>query len=251
MTFTQRSLIFVIFAALIAAVPFASATTCSNATLNGVYGVLSSGLNGSLLPATSLVQATFNGAGTVTGSATKSSDGTILTYATSGTYSVSSNCTGTLSWTNEEGKTETANFVLNSSNKGAFAIQADTSHVQSSVAAAQGTATCTDKGVKHTYSMELTGTDLSIGQVAAVGQLVLNGKGSISGTVTLSLYGTIVNDVSVTGTYSISSNCTGTATITPSGESAINLSLVLVSTDKEIMAIETDNNTVVSGILLE
>jgi len=251
MTFTQRSFIFVIFAALITAVPFASATTCSNATLNGVYGVLSSGLNGSLLPATTVVQVTFNGAGTASGTATGSSDGTIQTETFTGTYSVASNCTGTISWTNANGKVLNANFVMNSSNKGAFAIETDASHLQTMVVTEQGTATCTNKGVKKTYSLELTGTDLSVGQIGVVGQLVLNGTGTITGKVTLSLYGTIVNDVSVTGTYSISSNCTGTATITPEGQSAINLSLVVVNSDKQILAVETDNNTVVSGMLLE
>ena len=246
-----RSFVFVILLTLCFALPIASATTCTNSSLNGVYGWLATGLNGSLVPAASLTQATFNGAGSVTGSTTKSKDGTILTYTFTGTYSIASNCTGILSVTNETGQLESTNFVLNNLNKGAFGIQTVSNHVQTAVAASQGTATCTDKGVKHTYSVELTGTDLAIGQIGAVGQFVLNGTGSISGTLTLSLYGTIVYDASVTGTYTINSNCTGTAQITPQGVSTINLSLVVLSTDKEIMAIETDANTVISGILLE
>jgi hypothetical protein len=123
--------------------------------------------------------------------------------------------------------------------------------VQAAVAVAQGTAKCTDAGAKHTYSMELTGIVTSVGQVALAGQLVLNGKGSITGTATLSLDGSIVNAAPVTGTYTINSNCTGTAQFTPKGQSAINLALVVVNADKEMLAVETDASTIVSGILQE
>ncbi len=244
-------MVVVICAALMAAVSTASAATCTNASLKGVYGVIASGLNGSLEPATSIVLATFDGAGNGTGYTTKSDDGTIITYTSTGTYQIKKNCTGTLTDTNQNDQVEHQNIVLNNSEKGAFVIQTDAPHVMAAVAVAQGTATCTDAGVKHTYSMELTGSVISVGQVAVVGQLVLNGTGSISGKATLSLHGDIVNNVSVTGTYSISSNCTGIAQITPKGESTINLALIVVNADKELLAVETDTNTIVSGILQE
>jgi hypothetical protein len=239
------------FAALIAAVPAASAATCSNASLNGVYGIISSGLNGSLQPATSVNRVSLDGAGNATGSATKSIDGTIVTYTFTGTYQIAKNCTGTATWTNQDGATEHDNIYLNNGNKGGFLIQTDANHVQSSVGVSQGTAKCTNAGVKHAYSLQLTGTVISVGQIAVGGQISLDGKGSVSGTATLSLNGTIENSLTVTGTYSINSDCTGTAQITPQGLSPINLSLLVVNADKEIMAIETDTNTIVSGTLVE
>jgi hypothetical protein len=251
MNFTKGSILFMILVALIAAVPAASATACTNATLTGVYGSVESGLNGSLEPAASITQVSMDGAGNLTGWQTKSTDGTIVTYTSTGTYQVNSDCTGTVTWINQDGSTRHDDFYLNSANKGGFLIQTDASHVQSGVFVAQGKTTCTDKGVKKTYSVELTGTDLSVGQVALGGQLKLNGTGSISGTATLSLDGTIYNSVSVTGTYTINSNCTGTAQITPQGLSAINLSLVVVDADKEMLVVETDTNTIVSGTLLQ
>lgn len=251
MNFTKGTIVVVICAALMAAVPTASAANCTNASINGVYGVVSSGLNGSLQPAAGINQVTVDGAGNATGSAIKSINGTIVTYTLTGTYQIKKNCTGTATWTNQDGEVEHDNLVLNNGDKGAFLIQTDANHVQSSVVVAQGAATCTNAGVKHTYSVELTGSVTSVGQVAMAGQLVLNGTGSISGKATLSLNGNIVNAVPVTGTYSISSNCTGTAQITPSGQSAINLALVVVDADKEMMAVETDTNTIVSGILQE
>jgi hypothetical protein len=226
---------------------------CTNASIKGVYGILSTGLNGSLQPAATVNRVVIDGAGNSTGSATKSINGTIVTYNFTGMYQIASNCTGMSTWTNQNNQVEHDNFYLNDGNKGAFLIQTDANHVQSSFAVAQGTVTCTNLGVKHTYSVQLTGTDVSVGQVALSGQLILNGgiPGSIKGTATLSKNGTIVNSVPVTRTYAINSDCTGTATITPRGQSPISLSLLVVNADKEIMAIETDTNTIVTGVLQE
>ena len=248
---TISSVVFAIFIVLMTAVPAAHGATCTNASVSGIYGIISSGLNGSLQPATSVNRVVADGAGNATGVATKSIDGQLVTYNFTGTYQISKDCTGTATWTNQQGATEHDNLYLNNGKKGAFLIQTDGNHVQSSTALAMGTATCTDLGVKHSYSMQLTGTVISIGQVAIGGELALNGTGSIKGTATLSLNGTIDNALPVSGTYTINSDCTGTAQITPQGMSPINLSLLVVSADKQIMAIETDNNTIVSGMLQE
>lgn len=245
---SKNSAVLVMFAAMVA-VPAASAATCNNASIKGVYGILSSGLNGSLQPATSVNRIVVDGAGNATGFATKSIDGTIVTYNITGTYQISKNCTGTSTWTNQSGDTEHDNVYLNNGNKGAFLIQTDSNHVQSSTAVAQGTVTCTNLGVKKAYSMQLTGIVTSVGQVAVGGQLNLNGSGSLTGTATLSLNGAIKNGLSVSGTYQINSDCTGIAQLTPQGMSPINLTLLVVNADKEIMAIETDTNTIVSGTL--
>jgi hypothetical protein len=121
--------------------------------------------------------------------------------------------------------------------------------VQSSIAVAQGNAVCTNLGVKHSYAMEATGSILGIGQVAVAGRLTLNGTGSLSGTETFSLNGSIHSAVPVQGSYQINSDCTGTATITPKGQSATHLNLLVVNADKEIMLIETDSNTIVAGTM--
>ena len=247
----KGKILLVLCAALLAALPTNLSATCTNASIKGVYGVMSGGLNGSLQPATGINQVTVDGAGNATGTATKSINGTIVTYTYTGTYQIAKNCTGSATWTNQNNQVEHDNLVLNNANKGAFLIQTDANHVQAGVAVAQGTAVCTDLGVKHNYSTNLTGSVTSVGQVAFVGQLVLNGTGSITGTATLSLNGSIVSAVPVTGTYTINANCTGTAQITPKGQSPMNLALVVVSADKEMLAVETDTNTIVSGTLQE
>jgi hypothetical protein len=76
-----------------------------------------------------------------------------VTFATTGTYQVSANCTGSATLTNQDGQTEHDNFVLNNVHKGGFLIQTDANHVESAIAAAQGLATCTNLGAKHTFSL--------------------------------------------------------------------------------------------------
>jgi hypothetical protein len=227
------------------------AATCTNASLKGVYGLSASGLNGSGVPASSVYQITADGNGNVTGTATKSIDGSPVTFTFTGTYQLAKNCTGTTAFTNQDGQTEHDNFVMNNGNKGAFLIQTDANHVESSFAVAQGTATCTNLAVKHTYSLQATGQLVGVGQAAVEGQLVLNGKGSITGTATLSVNGSITSAVAVTGTYAINSDCTGTITIAPQGLSTINFNAVIVDADKELLLVETDNNSIVTGILQE
>ncbi len=239
--------VFVVMAALLAATPTVHAA-CSNASVTGTYGIISTGLNGSGQPASSVDQVTADGAGNITGTSTKSINGSIVTFPFTGTYQISINCTGKATFNNQDGSTEHDSIFLNNGNKGAFLIQTDAAHVQSSVGAAQGSATCTNLGVAHAYTLEATGIVTGLGQVAVAGRLTFNGTGSISGSETQSLNGAI-STLSVTGTYQINSDCTGTASITPKGMSAMNLSLVVVSSGKEIMLIETDNGTIVAGTM--
>ncbi len=229
---------------------------CSNASIKGTYGILSTGLNGSAQPASSVDQITVDGMGNLSGTSTKSIDGTIVTYNIIGTYSITASCTGTAIFNNQEGDIEHDNIFLNGLSaggiySGAFLIQTDKSHVQSSIAVAQGTATCTNLGVKHPYSLEATGVVTGTGQVAIAGRLTLDGSGSITGTATFSLNGAIHSAVQTTGTYSINSDCSGTAVLTPKGLPTIDLSLVVVNSGKEIMAVETDPNTIMAGTLVE
>jgi hypothetical protein len=247
MKFVKISSALLIFAAIVAGSPAAQAV-CTNASLKGVYGILSVGLNNASRPEASIDQIIADGAGHLTGSSTKSTNGTITTFTFTGTYTVASNCTGTTTFTHA-GQVEHDNFVLNNANLGAFLVQTDSGHTQSSVAVAEGTATCTDLGVKHAFAFRANGTVIGIGQVAYVGRLVLNGTGKISGTATVSQDGVITSSFPLTGTYQIKANCTGSVVITGSGLPSMNANLVVVNGGRELMVIETDANTIISGLL--
>ena len=96
-----------------------------------------------------------------------------------------------------------------------------------------------------------------MGPVAFIGELkfAVNdaGEGEISGHLTSSEDGTIrtFEEEAVTGSYRVAKDCTGTATIRPKGGPEMHFSLVVVDGGKEMLAIETDANTVVSGTLVK
>ena len=222
---------------------------CSNASVKGAFGVLSSGLNGSGLPASSVDQVTLDGAGNLSGFSTKSIDGSIITFTFTGTYTVAANCTGTATFNNQDGSIKHDNIFIYNGNRSAYLIQTDAGHVESSVASVEGTATCTNLGVKGSFALEATGQDPGTGQIAAGGRLTLNGTGGITGTMTRSINGAITSSAPTSGTYTINSNCSGTATVTPRGLPAVDLSLLVVNGGKEILFLQTDTGTVVGGTM--
>ena len=83
-----------------------------------------------------------------------------------------------------------------------------------------------------------------------VGQVTLDGKGNISGKEVFTLNGSIsINSVS--GAYTENSTCIGTWQITPTGTgTTYNFNTVVVNGGKEVLLIETDNNTVTERIPL-
>src|ERR1700756_1339852 len=64
---------------------------------------------------------------------------------------------------------------------------------------------------KHgTYVVFGTGTIVGVGPISAVGEITYDGLGSTVATYTASVNGTINQGVTVTGTYTVNHDCTGT-----------------------------------------
>jgi len=124
---------------------------------------------------------------------------------------------------------------------------------------AQDSPTCTNAGVEGSLVLEARGDFLAgapfMGPVVLIAELAFSvnasGDGVISGYIAGSEDGTILTfaEGPVTGSYSVDANCTGTATITPNGKSELNFSFVIVDGGNEMLAIETEANTVVTGTL--
>jgi len=168
-----------------------------------------------------------------------------LAGTTTGTYSMAKNCTGTLTLNNEGGATAHFNIYLNAGAKMFQMIETDNPSNQPGFGLAEGTVTCGLTGKKQVLTTNLVG--LTSGEVAdTVGQVTLDGNGHISGEEVFTLNGTI-SIVSVTGTYTENSNCTGTWQITPQGGGTQNFNSVVVNSGKELLLIETDNNTITAG----
>jgi len=245
MNLQKHCLVILLFATMVA-VGSASAASCSNATLKGVWGFTFSGIGGDGTPRAIVGQATADGAGNLSGTLTKSKDGTIVTGTFTGTYSVAKNCTGSLTVTDQDGEVRDANFVFDNSKKGFQTIQTDSGRVISGFGLAQGAGTCGLTGKAATFALNLTGSDNGYGPVAFVGQVILDGKGNVSGSRTASVDGTILTG-SISGTYTENANCTGSAQVTPEGGSTNNFNFVVVNGGKESLLIQTDNGSIVSG----
>jgi len=230
------------------------ATTCSNASLSGTYGFLHDGTDSDGTPATAAVsQVTFDSTtGTFTGETTASHDGVIATeLPLTGTYAVASNCTGT------GNPTGGSPFSIVVTSTGFLAVHP----FSEGFAVKQGSPTCTNAGAEGSFGFETTGIFLAgapaIGAVVFIGELKLtvdpSGEGVISGHVAGSEDGTILTfeEEPVTGSYRVGTDCRGTVTITPKGLSEMHFSLVIVDGGNQMLAIETDADTVVSGTLVK
>jgi hypothetical protein len=223
--------------------------TCSNASLSGTYGFLHDGTDSNGTPATAAVsQITFDSTtGTFTVETTASHDGVIATGSLTGTYTVASNCTGT--GTPAGGSpfsivvTSTGFLAVHSFSEG-FAVK-------------QGSPTCTNAGVKGSFGFETTGVFLAgapaTGWVAFIGELKLtvnpSGGGVIHGHIAGAEDNTTFAEEPVTGWYTVGPHCRGTATIKPEGLSEMHFHFVVVDGGKELLAVETDADTIVSGTL--
>jgi hypothetical protein len=145
--------------------------------------------------------------------------------------------------------------------RGFFNVNQTTGVTSEGFGVKQGSPTCTNAGVEGSFGFETTGAFLAgapaTGPVAFIGELNLtvdpSGEGVISGHIAGSENGTILTfgEEPVTGSYSVDANCEGTLTITPKGESALNFSFVVVDSGQEMLAVETDADTVVSGTLVK
>lgn len=85
---------------------------------------------------------------------------------------------------------------------------------------------CTLSHAAGNYGFSDSGTIVGIGPRAAVGTLAFDAAGSISGKLTASLSGSI-GTTSLSGTYSVNSDCSGSAVFSESDESG---TLILTAT---------------------
>jgi hypothetical protein len=235
-----------LFVTMITARP--AAAVCTNASFVGVFGYFHGRPDGIGATVRAVVgQMTADGKGNLSGLWTMSLNGTITTGTFTGTYAIAKNCTGSMTFTSEDAAPAHFTIVLDDAHKGFQMIQTDSGFAQPGFGVAQGVVTCGLTGKKQTLATNFLGTIISSSEVVAVvGQVTLDGKGNISGFETASLGGTIAT-IPLTGTYTANANCTGTAQITPQGSSTGNFNVVVVNGGKELLLIETDSNTVITG----
>lgn len=221
--------------------------SCSNANIKGNYGYAGTNTDTSGNLAASLGHITANGKGTFTGTQTQSVAGTVSTTTVTGTYTVNADCTGSGTITRKGKNASNYDLTVLSGGKRIQTVDTDSGVIGTSYAEAQGSATCTKAGVKGAFGVQATGAFITIGPVAFNGLLTLDGAGNLSGTESGSVAGQIFSQQSVSGTYTVKSNCTGTLTFQVSGQQAQHASLVVVNGGAGMILLETDSGTVVSG----
>ena len=222
---------------------YASAA-CSNATLIGNYGFTITGVDSSGSLSASVGQITADGSGNITGVFTNSTAGVITSnIPETGTYSVKTTCAGTATLTPSGGTATTFSLVLVSNGAQVEMTETKAGSSQYGYALAQGKATCTNAGIKNVFGFRGGGYTSSLAPNAWTGQVKMNGLGVVAGNESASFGGTI-ESFSLTGTYSVSSNCTGTASFKGSNGNVSNTYFVIVNGGLSMMQIETDANTI-------
>jgi len=128
-------------------------------------------------------------------------------------------------------------------------IQTDSGTTIVGSAQAQVTKSCSLAGVKGTYGLQGGGTEIGVGPLAIAGQITLGGNGTLKGTATVSVNGSIASKQKISGAYKILRICQGAAVIDVGNQGPIHLNLVVVNGESEILFIEGDSNTLLSGSL--
>jgi len=233
----KRPHITLLFFSCLAAAPLAAQTTiggnpCTSAFLNGYYAASITGrqvnASGTF---TGVFQAngtlTFDGQRTVYVNMTADTNQAVATpLAWTGNYSVQANCVGLINITS--GSSATFNLVLFDNGANILLTGSDATFSYAGNGNAQPTG-CSASLLSGVYTYSATGFSLSStainGATNATGLLQFDGQGHV--TANLSFAPTNSNAATLTGTYTVGSNCQGTATLSDSKGGSYVMSLSL------------------------
>ena len=94
-----------------------------------------------------------------------------------------------------------------------------------------------------TYLVAGSGTIVGVGPISAVGEITYDGRGNSTATYTASVNGTINKGVTVTGTYIVNPDCTGSHTESDGSH----YDFVVAPDGSKATWIETDTGVAVTG----
>jgi len=169
--------------------------------------------------------ATFDGQSQVTLTLTNNTNKAFgVAQTLSGTYSLQSNCLGAVNITTGD----TASFILGSYSQGTDYFLTGQDGVYSFLGSGntQPTTTCAATQLSGVYAFNGNGFALNAGVIAGVnyisGLLTFDGTSAVTANWYVAANGSSVLST-LTGTYTVSSNCTATATLTDSSSNAYSL----------------------------
>ena len=214
-------------------------TSFTNASLSGDYAFGLGGVS-TLGSVASAGRFTANGSGVIASGVLDENDGGQVSenIAFTGTYNISSNGRGVAVLTNALGTSNIAFFMVSSGR--AFFVQVDSFAVTNGVISTQQDAPFTTASISGNFGFVL------IGATAISGQLVADGAGNLSGTEDVNDTGTLFQDVSLSGIYTVYSNGRGVATVTTSsGTSQLRF---YIGSGSELVFVGVDSTEVLLGV---
>ena len=221
--------------------------SCSNSSLTGGYGIGALGTNasGDSVAVSGLL--TADGNGNLKGTQTESVNGTISSNVPiSGTYSIGSDCNGTMAITPKGGTKQNYNVTVASQGLRFFTLETDTGSILSLYGRSTEETACATNA-SGTFGFTASGSFVGTGNIAISGQITFDGAGHVSGIESSSIAGKINSNVAFTGTYSVKSNCTGKAAFKPKGGTMVHVSFELVRQMQSMFFVETDANSIIAG----
>lgn len=229
--------------------------TCSTSTLSGTYFYLVSGSvlsQGSYYAYAELGKLVANGQGNVSGQSQSSLGGVLTNNTLVGTYSVQGNCSGSMSLSVNGQAQSPITFQI--TNGGLAAVVAFSTPGEVVVGRAYrqtaqaGSIQCSSGSLTGAYGYLLTGVASVSGSAAYysdAGSVASDGSGNLTSQSVVNFGGTTAQ-LQATGTYSIASDCTGTAQLSSQAGSA-NYYFAVAGDGQSVLFIETDAGTTVAG----
>jgi hypothetical protein len=228
---------------------------CTNTNLNGaLFYTLSGTIKSGTVNVSYQEQGkvTADGNGGLSGTTTTSIAGVLATLPVTGSYAILANCSGTATLTTTA---NTAQLTLQLVNGGGLTLALVTSSGSGELAdgrifrAANATGSqCGSGSLAGAYGILLSG-GMYAGSVRTAyesdGQLVFDGKGGITGTGVVTTGTSPGSPITATGTYSVSSDCSGTAQVVSTAGTA-NFILARVQ-GGSVLFMETDASTTING----
>jgi uncharacterized protein (TIGR03437 family) len=211
--------------------------TCTNATLTGTYSLTLAGRGVTAAVAITKVfegvgTITFDGVSAVTATLTTSTNQAAgVTQTLAGTYTIPSNCVGTLNFTSGD----TASYTLIPYNKSNdFIMTGQDANYEFTGSGGPQPVSCLTSTLSGVYAFSGNGFSLNAGAIMGVnyfsGLLEFDGAGTLTGNFSLSNNGMAIAET-ISGQYSVSSSCVGTATVKDSNGVGYTLSYALTTAD--------------------
>lgn len=228
---------------------------CSDHSLRGGYGhafegqVFASGSEVAEIAGSGRV--VFDGHGGLSGRESASTNGVPSELTFTGSYSVQSDCTGTATFVNDNGRTDHGKIMLVEGGQEVNFIDTDPGVVLAIHFSKQSIQGCTNRSLRGVYGFAESGSlyapnGSEIGDLAALARINFDGQGHASGSETTSFNGAPGSDTFV-GTYSVKPDCTGSATSVHSNGLTDHVNFVLVKKGSAIKFIVTDPGVVFAG----